>query len=80
MLNRLSVYEALGVPEIWRWTRKGHLVFLERTSSGCQERERSSFFSTIPPAAIEELIGLCFEMSILRWKRNLREWVRQLGG
>ena len=78
MLDRIGIYEVLGVPEIWRWTSDDRLVFLCRAPSGAyDERARSPILRHLAPEAIMQQIRRGLDMSSTQWIRSLRQWVVQ---
>jgi Uma2 family endonuclease len=52
-LNRLGLYHALGVPEVWRLTRTHELLFLRRDDSGYQQNSNSLAFPWLESRALE---------------------------
>ena len=75
VLNRLGIYAALGVPEIWRFNRK--LLKVCRLVDGAyQVVDRSLAFPFLNPAAILSFLNQqppCGEIAL---SKAFREWVR----
>lgn len=76
VLNRLGIYAALGVPEIWRFNRK--LLKVCRLVDGAyQVVDRSLAFPFLNPAAILAFLNQqppCGEIAL---SKAFREWVRK---
>jgi Uma2 family endonuclease len=75
--TQLSAYEALGVPEIWRY-RQGKLAIFVLLNGRYQESETSSLFPTLP--TINQGFSRILERSELLMseaRKELRLWVRQ---
>ena len=74
-LNKLSVYAAFGVPEIWRYGGE-RLRILQLLGNGYVEKECSLAF---PSAAAEEITRLVRQygsMESSEWLAELRKWVQ----
>lgn len=74
-INRLGVYSALGVPEVWRFDGEA-LVFLGRGADGAYAPRQTSV--TFPFLAAAELLPFLQtdQANDSRWGRTFREWVR----
>jgi Uma2 family endonuclease len=75
-LNRLGIYGALGVPEIWRFDGR-NLRILERQIDGAYREVPGSDF--LPWISIDEVKRFLLEEESrdeTRWARGFREWVR----
>lgn len=76
-LNRMSIYGAMGVPEVWRYT-KGTLVFRVRQSDGRYADAPASL--AVPPLTPADLTpflamrGATEENALVR---QFRAWIRQ---
>ena len=76
-LNRLGIYGALGVPEIWRYDGRT-LRFLVRQSDGSYAEVSNS--KALPWISAEELRGQLpagEELDETAWARGFRRWVRE---
>ncbi len=77
-LNRMSIYAALGIPEVWRFDGHSLTICQRNTAGGYDDVPRSRFFPTIPPALIEEFLGRRTELDETRLVRAFRQAVRQI--
>jgi Uma2 family endonuclease len=75
-LDRLQIYAALGVPEIWRYDGRSLLFYcLEGTEY--QLRERSSVFPSLTTADIDRFVQLKKTTPENALIRLFRGWVRE---
>jgi Uma2 family endonuclease len=77
IVPRLRIYAALGVPEIWRWRKKGLTAYSLGADGEYVERE---FSLNLPKLRVKDLEAfLDFEISAdeTAWIRNFRVWVRE---
>jgi Uma2 family endonuclease len=77
VVGRLRIYAALGVPEIWRWRKKGLAAYSLGADGKYVERE---FSLNLPMLRVKDLEPfLDFEMAAdeSAWHRRFREWVRE---
>lgn len=77
-LDRLGIYAALGVPEVWRFNGEQFQVLLRRDETGYDLAGASQIFPTLPIALVAELlqevvVGLDDESQ----ESRIRAWVRQ---
>jgi Uma2 family endonuclease len=74
--THVSTYEALGVPELWRFSRKGLAIYVLK-SGKYEEAEESSIF---PNLSLKEMIPHCLAESRTLGRnavmREFRAWVR----
>lgn len=80
VLDRMRVYSALGVPQVWRFDGSTLAIMLRR-SDGCYEMvERSPTFPGLPPKGIIPFLEPSEAVDYLGRIRQFRAWVReQLG-
>ena len=75
-LNRMDIYAALGVPEVWRWS-KDRLIVYHRQEDGTYEvRDVSLTFPFLPMADVDRLIREAATADQLGWMRAVRAWIR----
>lgn len=77
VVGRLRIYAALGVPEIWRWRRKGLTAYSLNKDGKYAERE---FSLNLPMLRVKDLEPfLDFELAAdeTAWIRSFRAWVRE---
>jgi len=75
-LDRLGIYAALSVSEIWR--SDGHQIIVEQLQDdGTYARvDRSPSFPWLPLAELGRFLGESATMDETRWIRSFRAWVR----
>jgi len=76
-LNRLSIYAALGIPEVWRFDGETLHVLRLSESGTYEETERSPHFPFLPLSEVIAVIGRRHEMSETSLLRSFRAWVRE---
>ncbi|MFP4063016.1 MAG: Uma2 family endonuclease [Halochromatium sp.] len=68
-LNKLEVYRALEVPEVWFW-QHGRLQFYGLEGDQYQHRERSRLLPQLDPALIEACMGAPTQTEAIRQLRQ----------
>ena len=76
-LDRLSIYAALGVPEVWRCDGERFHIHVLQSSGEYQEMEASPTFPGIPVAEIVPFLQENETRGYLGMIRAFHEWVRQ---
>jgi Uma2 family endonuclease len=75
---RLPIYEALGVPEVWRYDGKQLLVYHLKSSGEYGEPVTNSLaFPTIPLAELIDFLPRAKEVDDATFFREVRVWARQ---
>ncbi|MEW4569746.1 Uma2 family endonuclease [Tautonia sp. JC769] len=75
-LDRLSIYAALGVPEIWRCDGQ-RLIMCRRQEDGSYGvLPRSPALPMLPPEQVLHFLHRFETMDETAWKRAFRDWVR----
>ena len=75
-IERLDIYAALGVPEVWRYDGTKLQVY-ELGSDGCYIAVNHSIaFPSIPLENFTDHLNRRNETDELTWTRMFREWVR----
>ena len=75
-LNRLAIYAALGVPEVWRFD--GETLTLYRLEEGRYEiQETSTALPLLSQADILRFLQASQTMGETSWVRSFRQWVRE---
>ncbi len=78
-INRLDLYAALGVPEVWRYEGQ-KLTIYQLEGKIYQECDRSPTFPILPPDEVVRFLELRKSVGENSMIRSFREWVRsQLG-
>jgi Uma2 family endonuclease len=75
-LDRMSIYAALGVPEVWRLSAGG-LTFHALQAGAYQVRATSLAFPRLTPADLTGFLVLVGQTDDTTLVRQFREWVRQ---
>ena len=75
-VSRQRVYAALGVPEMWRFDGKLHVLHLQ-TNREYVEQDRSLSFPFLPMAQVEALILQITELDENTLIKNFRYWLRK---
>jgi len=76
-LNRLPVYAALGVPEVWLYDGEQlHVRLLQE--NGYVDSETSRSFPQLPILEFAEWIERAWVTDETTWLKNFRQWVRRL--
>jgi Uma2 family endonuclease len=75
-LNRMRIYAALGVPEVWRWTGKTLEVHLLCQKGKYTLREYSLAFPFLRPAELVRFLELQQTLGEIGMLREFRNWVR----
>ena len=77
VMNKLPVYAAFGVPEIWRYD--GTLLrFLHLSGTQYVESETSLAFPQVSAADLSRLARQSVSSRSTEWLSDLRSWVRKL--
>lgn len=76
-LNRMGIYAALRIPEVWRFDGATLLVYLLRADGQYESVAESPTYPGLPIADLPELIRRGMDMTYLEFVRFVREWVRR---
>ncbi len=74
-LPRLSIYAALGVPELWRFTSQ-EFTILGLGAGGYERCDRSLALPIMTAAGVAGLLEQAQEMGETSWAKLVRQWVR----
>jgi Uma2 family endonuclease len=75
--ERVNVYEALRVPELWRYDGQSLRVFELGEARTYVERDRSIAFPDLPLEQVHRFVQLGWDMDELEWDRTVRTWIRR---
>jgi len=75
-VNRLTIYHALGIPEVWRY-QNGKLEFLVLGDDEYVRATTSRAFRGLRPDELLRLVELLHEHSDTELARRFRAWVRR---
>lgn len=78
-IDRIPIYEALGIPELWRYDG-GQLLAYHRQPSGdyAEPQTASLIFPTIPLSGLVEFLNRSIQTDDGTLLREFRHWVKQL--
>lgn len=77
VVPRLRIYAALGVPEIWRWRKKGLTAYSLGDDRKYVEREYSLNLPTLRVKDLEPFLDFGLAADETAWIRKFRAWVRE---
>jgi Uma2 family endonuclease len=75
-LDRMGIYAALGVPEVWRFDGETLRIEQLQADRTYAEVEASPSLPFFPPAEIVRWLALAENLGQTDWLRQFREWVR----
>jgi Uma2 family endonuclease len=76
-LNRLGIYAAMPVPEVWRFDGEKLRVYLLQSDGSYDESSKSSIFPFLQITAVETFLKRRYEMNETQLVRAFRKWVRE---
>jgi len=76
VLDKMRIYAAMGVPELWRYDGKALKVEQLQADGNYARQSQSAAFPLLPPAEIERFLQECNKTDETTWIRSFREWVR----
>jgi Uma2 family endonuclease len=74
-LDKLSIFAAVGVPEVWRYDGD-HIRMLRLAGSSYVEHEGSLVFPSLQSEHLAELLAASQQMSRTAWLRHVRTWAQ----
>lgn len=77
ILNRLDVYAALRVPEVWRYDGQTIRILLLNAEGQYVESERSRAFPFLPMPELIRFLTPDEDVSETKLMRSFRAWVRE---
>ena len=77
--QRMEIYQALGVPEVWRYTKRRGLVIYQLTSGIYHESEISVAFPQIRITQLNEFLGQRQTQGENQVIRAVRRFIQNLG-
>jgi hypothetical protein len=78
LLDKLSVYAALGVPEVWRYDGERLSVLVLGPGGAHVPSGSSAAFPFLPMAEIDRFLRDYDATDDSRWGRAFRAWVREV--
>lgn len=76
-LNRLAIYAALRVPEVWRWDEERLEVHILNTEGQYEIREQSLAFPSFRPSELIRFLRMSHTIGETQMLRTFREWIRE---
>jgi Uma2 family endonuclease len=76
-LDRLAIYAALGVPEVWRFDGEQFEVLLRRDATGFDRADASPTFPSLPINEVAEPLNAVVALDDATQERRVRAWVRK---
>jgi Uma2 family endonuclease len=77
-LDRMGIYAALGVPEVWRFNGREMRVAELQPDGVYASRERSTSLPFLPLAEVVRLVQAADGMDHMNWGKLVRAWVREV--
>ncbi len=77
LMDKLEVYAALGVPELWRWNGRRVFVYRLQADGSYREQDRSDCFPFFPMSTVKDFIDKSRDIDETTWIRSFRQWVRE---
>jgi len=79
-LNRMGIYAALGVPEVWRFDGQSLSFHILNATGGYDVRPNSGLFPNVSSADLLRLLVLRGQVEQNALLRQFRVWVHQIHG
>ena len=76
LVDRIAIYAALGIAEVWRFDGQTLQVLLLSPDGSYAPADRSPRFAIATPEELAGWILRAGELDNMRWRRELRAWVR----
>ncbi len=76
-LDRLGIYAALGVPEVWRFDGEQFEVLLRRDEAGYEKAAASRTFARLRVAEVAALLREVVALDDQTQERRIRAWVQK---
>ena len=76
-LDKLSIYAALGVPEVWRYTRQQMRIY-QRDAEGYVAVDTSMVLSGITSHDLTQLVESGYDLPRPAWLRSVQAWAENL--
>lgn len=74
-LDRLPIFAAVGVAEVWRYENREVKIF-RLTQPEYVESEQSNFLPGVTPALLTQFLAESQTVRRVEWLRNVRAWAR----
>ena len=77
LVDRIAIYAALGIPELWRFDGRALHVLLLGPEGTYANADRSPRFPMFAPEELAGWVARAGEVDHIRWRREFRPWVRE---
>lgn len=75
-LNRLPIFAAVGIPEVWRFDGNKVSIFLLLETGEYSEATNSLYFPAVTAEILASFLEDSQKLKSTAWLRKLREWAR----
>jgi Uma2 family endonuclease len=75
-LNRLPIFAAFGIPELWRFDSERVEIYLLREGEYSRS-DNSSALPLVTAEAVTMFVQESWKLGRLEWTKRVREWARQ---
>lgn len=76
-LDRMGIYAALRVPEVWRWQDEQLRVHVLAANGEYEERPRSPTFPQVPLETLADFVRRSLDQDDITLRRDFRAWLRR---
>ncbi len=76
-LDKLPIYAAIGVPEIWRYAAQ-HVVIYRHAAEGYEAVDTSAILWRVTSCQLTQLVQTGYDMPRPAWLRRVRAWAESL--
>jgi hypothetical protein len=76
VIDRFSIYAALGFPEIWQYVDGDLIVHLLSAEGQYGASPQSAALPMVPIQRLVEHLERCAAMDETSWIREFRQWIR----
>ncbi len=78
LVDKLSIYAGIGVPELWRYDGEALTVLLLQPDGTYQVSETSRTFPFLPMGELVRFLEEYSPTTEMRWGKSFRTWVREV--
>ena len=76
-LNKLPIYAAVGVPEVWRFDGR-RVIILTLVGDAYTEREDSVVVPHVTSSQLTDFLETSQRLPRVAWLRSVRDWAQNL--
>ncbi len=74
---RMPIYASIGIPEVWRWWKRGLTLYRLQEDGKYQPASQSAVFPMLPVETLAKFLAQKGKASETRIVRTFRAWVRK---